>query len=48
MTVHKTAPLFIPQEALRAYKQNCTAALDYADLAREIIEKVSTADTREE
>lgn len=33
---------------LRAYKQNCTAALDYADLAREIIEKVSTADTREE
>ena len=32
---------------LRAYKQNCTAALDYADLAREIIEKVSTADTRE-
>ena len=33
---------------LRAYKQNCTAALDYADLAREIVEKVSTADTREE
>ena len=33
---------------LRAYKQNCTAALDYADLAQEIIEKVSTADTREE
>ena len=33
---------------LLAYKQNCTAALDYADLAREIIEKVSTADTREE
>lgn len=33
---------------LRAYKQNCTAALDYADLTREIIEKVSTADTREE
>ena len=33
---------------LREYKQNCTAALDYADLAREIIEKVSTADTREE
>ena len=33
---------------LRAYKQNCTAALDYADLAREIIEKVSTADTQEE
>ena len=33
---------------LRAYKQNCTAALDYAELAREIIEKVSTADTREE
>ena len=33
---------------LRAYKQNCTAALDYADLAREIIEKVSTSDTREE
>ena len=33
---------------LRAYKQNCTAALDYADLAREIIEKVSTADTKEE
>ena len=33
---------------LRAYKQNCPAALDYADLAREIIEKVSTADTREE
>ena len=33
---------------LRAYKQNCTAALDYAVLAREIIEKVSTADTREE
>ena len=33
---------------LRAYTQNCTAALDYADLAREIIEKVSTADTREE
>ena len=33
---------------LRAYKQNCTAALDYADLAREISEKVSTADTREE
>lgn len=32
---------------LRAYKQNCTAALDYADLAREIIEKVSTADTQE-
>ena len=31
---------------LLAYKQNCTAALDYADLAREI--KVSTADTREE
>ena len=33
---------------LREYKQNCTAALDYADLAREIVEKVSTADTREE
>lgn len=33
---------------LRSYKQNCTAALDYADLAREIVEKVSTADTREE
>ena len=33
---------------LRAYKKNCTAALDYADLAREIVEKVSTADTREE
>ena len=33
---------------LLEYKQNCTAALDYADLAREIIEKVSTADTREE
>ena len=33
---------------LRAYKQNCTAALDYADLAREIVEKVSTADTQEE
>lgn len=33
---------------LRACKQNCTAALDYADLAREIVEKVSTADTREE
>ena len=33
---------------LLAYKQNCTAALDYADLAREIVEKVSTADTREE
>ncbi len=32
---------------LRAYKQNCTAALDYADLAREIVEKVSTADTQE-